>query len=732
MKDKTKNINIDFIKSMSTIITDGILILDLDGKIVYASNKAVMLLGYQNSNEIIGINIKSIFNDDNVCKRILQSHTEELTLSEQVYVKDKKDFLLKGKINSLLFKDESQNVELILVSFCLDEEQEKYLADFHHMQYLLDYVINYCNVGIAIHDKNMNYIYVSQKYIDQYRVKDDDIIGKNHYDVFPDLPEKWKEVHQRVIKGEVIAKDRDPFPRSDGSVDWTRWECRPWLDINGAIGGVIVYTEVITDQINIENSLNGKIEEINYKNQFIKAMFHTIGDGVITINAIGNIVNTNTAARELLGHKNEEICEHYFNDVVPLYNEKTKTPIDIITSIIKDHSTFESTNYELLQTNTNQYYVKVNSYPLFSSMGEFIGAAIVIKNLTLRKERDSKIEFYTNHDELTGLYNRRYINDYIMQIDKEQFYPLGVLLMDIAGFKIVNDAYGYDKGDEVVKLIADKINKLCNNNITLGRLGGDDFIVVFRNTSVEEIEAFRDNIKKEMESLKMEGINFDISFSFGYEIKHSKAMHINDLYLNAENFLYKNRLVNSSSVRNKAIKAIQKTLTDKYHNELIHSKRVSLFCKKMGVALKLSEDELNELEAAGMYHDIGKISIPDIILGKNGPLTKEEYEVMKTHTLAGYQILKAADEYSALSDCALSHHERWDGTGYPNGIKAKEIPLFARIIAIADAYEAMTADRVYRKKLSTSDAMAELIKHSGEQFDPSLVNVFVYNVLKQN
>ncbi|PKK96631.1 MAG: hypothetical protein CVV58_05385, partial [Tenericutes bacterium HGW-Tenericutes-3] len=186
------------------------------------------------------------------------------------------------------------------------------------------------------------------------------------------------------------------------------------------------------------------------------------------------------------------------------------------------------------------------------------------------------------------------------------------------------------------------------------------------------------------------------------------------------------------SVRNHAIKAILQTLTDKYDEERIHSKRVSQLCVELGKQLNLDEDDINELEMAGMYHDIGKISIPDAILDKPSKLTDEEYDIMKSHTEVGYSILKAADEYSGLAEHALYHHERWDGKGYPKGLSGEDIPLFSRIICVCDSYEAMTAERPYKNKMDIDQAVAEIKRCAGTQFDPILARLFVEEVLKKS
>ena len=177
------------------------------------------------------------------------------------------------------------------------------------------------------------------------------------------------------------------------------------------------------------------------------------------------------------------------------------------------------------------------------------------------------------------------------------------------------------------------------------------------------------------------------------------------------------------------IQSILNTLTEKYNEEKVHSDSVSKYCKAVGEDMQLRKDEITELELAGMVHDIGKISLPDAILKKPGKLTEKEWEIIRNHTVNGYQILRAADKYSNIAEFAMSHHERMDGKGYPNGLKGEEIPLFSRIISVADAYEAMTSDRPYRKAMKKQEAIEELKKHSGTQFDSGIVELFIDKVL---
>jgi HD-GYP domain-containing protein (c-di-GMP phosphodiesterase class II) len=196
--------------------------------------------------------------------------------------------------------------------------------------------------------------------------------------------------------------------------------------------------------------------------------------------------------------------------------------------------------------------------------------------------------------------------------------------------------------------------------------------------------------------------------------------------------MYSKKTLHNQSSRNQVITALFNSLKEKYNEERIHSDRVSQYCLAMGKKMNLTYSEVLELELAGRMHDIGKITIPDHILKKPGKLTEDEWQVMKSHTTNGYQILRSADKYSRLADYALTHHERWDGKGYPKGLKQEEIPFFSRIIGICDAYEAMTSDRPYRKAMSKEYAINELKNCSGSQFDPHLVKIFIDEVLVED
>jgi HD-GYP domain-containing protein (c-di-GMP phosphodiesterase class II) len=192
--------------------------------------------------------------------------------------------------------------------------------------------------------------------------------------------------------------------------------------------------------------------------------------------------------------------------------------------------------------------------------------------------------------------------------------------------------------------------------------------------------------------------------------------------------MYRDKIKTSKMMRDQTIQLIINTLNEKYESEQTDSGRVAALSEYIGIALNLPENDLKYLEIAGTLHDIGKIVVPYEIINKSGKITSEEYEIIKRHPEAGYQILRSVDELAPVADYVLSHHEKWDGTGYPRNLKGEEIPLIARIIAVADAYEAMTANGKYHKIKDKETAKQELIRNSGTQFDPDIVKVFL-NIL---
>jgi diguanylate cyclase (GGDEF)-like protein len=371
---------------------------------------------------------------------------------------------------------------------------------------------------------------------------------------------------------------------------------------------------------------------------------------------------------------------------------------------------------------SGEKYVEEQYSPIFDEEGKVVGVTVFSQDITDRKKYEQSILYLSYRDPLTNLHNRRYYTDELKRLDEPKYYPLSIITADINGLKIMNDAFGHDAGDQLLCTVSDQLIQVFKNESKVARIGGDEFVILLPNTSKEKALNLIEDAKQAIESAKINEMN--ISVSFGLSTKLSDE-DVEDILKLAEDDMYSKKLFEVSSHRNETIRTILNTLHEKNPREEKHSERVSKICLRMGTALKMKSEDIKLLEAISNLHDIGKIAIDDAILNKPGKLDDKEWEQIKKHPEIGYRILATTPEYAEIAQDILSHHERYDGRGYPRGLKGESIPLRARIISIADSYDAMISERPYRKPLTHQEAMEEIKSNLGTQFDPNLGALFI-------
>ena len=464
--------------------------------------------------------------------------------------------------------------------------------------------------------------------------------------------------------------------------------------------------------------------------QLFQATLLSIGDAVISCDIHSKIIFLNKAAEALTGWRQEEALGQPVENVFSIFHEKTHEKCaNIIDEVIRARKIIElGIHTILISKDGSEKSVEDSAAPIFKENGELSGAVLVFRDVTEKRDAIKEIEYLGYHDKLTGLYNRRFYEEEIQRLDTARNLPLTIIMGDANGLKLINDTFGHTIGDELLKKAAKSIKRGCRSDDIVARLGGDEFVAILAKADKAETEIIINRIKAYV--CKDEIKNIPISVSFGHGTKTDENQDIQEIFKNAEDDMYKQKLYESSSMRSRTVTLIMNTLYEKNVREMLHSKRVGEFCEALAIKMNFDSEDINRIRLAGLMHDIGKIGIEEGILNKQDKLTPMEFEEIKRHSEIGYRILISVYEFSEIAAFILEHHERWDGKGYPKGLKGNEISLQGRMICLADSFDAMTRERTYKEKLTVKEAIHEIRKYAGTQFDPDITEKFIEVVME--
>lgn len=383
--------------------------------------------------------------------------------------------------------------------------------------------------------------------------------------------------------------------------------------------------------------------------------------------------------------------------------------------------------YEIITADGEVKWVFEQGQAIFDEVGNVTALEGLLIDITERKTKEEEILYLNYHDHLTGVYNRRYLEQKKKDLSKEDQLPLSVIIGDINGVKLVNDAFGHAEGDVLILATAKTIASCCREQDVLARTGGDEFTILLPRTDRETAFNILRQIKAACEqyNLTTPGDSYSVSISLGFHTQETVEEDLDDVMKIAEDNMYKRKLLEHKSSHSVILSSIRATMHERSHETQEHAERLAFLSKKIGNQLGLPEEKLDELVLLATLHDIGKVGIDDSILNKKDRLTEEEWHEMKKHSEIGYRIAMSSPDLVPIAEYILCLHERWDGKGYPQGIKEKEIPLLSRVVSVVDAFDAMTEDRAYRKAMSQEEAIEELKRNAGTQFDPQMVEIFL-------
>ena len=583
----------------------------------------------------------------------------------------------------------------------------------------------------------------------------EDVLGKNIDEI--GLYPKGKVKEGKDLTRKTLNEDLTNFETARQKKDGTLVPVRistSFVKIKNKVTGIICLYQDITKRkqsekvqqvlYNISKAVNSPIS----LKQFYKAIHKELG----------TIIDTTNFYIALVDENKDELYFPYYID-----EKDDKMPF-VKFSIAKTLTTYVIKTGKSLLNNNEQYKEMINQgilTPMGSTTDESIWlgvplkiegrvmGAMAVQNYTNpnlysekdikllefvssqvataieRKSSEEKIKHLSFHDVLTGLYNRAYFEEELERYNFPRYYPLSVVTLDINGLKVINDTFGHSEGDRLLQHFSQILASISRQGDILARIGGDEFAILLPYTTSEDAHSFCERIKKTCKQDKIEPIHLRPNVSLGYATQEGEYKDINSLLKEVDRNMYQDKLFNSKSREKHFLEAFHIILAERDPHTSDHAQRLQELALSLGKRVGLTEYQLGNLKLLALLHDIGKIGIPDSILFKTYILTPSEWEKMREHSLIGYRMAKNIPDFAPIAQEILYHHEHWDGTGYPEGLKGEKIPLLSRIISIIDAYDVMQSRRPYKGLISKTKALKEVKRCAGTQFDPQLVEIFL-------
>ncbi|MCF8008882.1 MAG: PAS domain S-box protein [Halanaerobiales bacterium] len=688
--------------------------------------------------QIINFDWEYLYVNNAFCKQINLEKTD--IVGKKIYnvfpeIKDTEIFeLLKESMNERVIKEKNYKIDLFdgskkwfhIISRPVDEgifilstditESIKYKKELIKAKDRLENFFSISTDLLFISDLEGNIIKANKAWQSVLGFSKEEIIG-HHYKEFihPDDIKKTRKSIKKLEKNHKNVVNLNRYKTKEGSYRHFEWYSNS--------DGKYLYGagRDITDKIETQN-------KIKRENKWLNSLYNNSSDPIAILDDKHQVVDINQAFEKLFKFSIEEIKGRDLDQVMNM-SKKDSADKSLTNKLLKgEYVEIEDTRYD---RDGNPIECIIKGIPV-NIDGEFLGGYAIYNDITERKNREEQIKQLSFHDSLTGLYNRAYFEEEIKRLDVKRQLPIVLIMADLNGLKLINDTYGHNVGDIFLQKTAEVLKNTFRKEDIIARWGGDQIVILLNNTSKEKALKLYQRIKNIDQRVSIgDEKEIPISIAVGYSIKDSSKIEIQNLFKISEDMMYKDKLLESESTKSQIVEILLQTLQEKSHETKEHAERLEILAKKLGDRTKLDISEKNRLSLLARLHDIGKTVISEEILNKAGKLNKAEWEKIKTHPSIGYRICSEIEDFSHIAQEVLSHHEHWNGQGYPRKLKGNKIPLLSRIISIVDAYDVMTTGRIYKKAISKAEALKEIKRKSGSQFDPVFSEHFI-KMMKEN
>jgi len=588
---------------------------------------------------------------------------------------------------------------------------------------MISALMEYSTDSIYFKDLKSRFVLINKALVERFGMKDpDEAVGKTDFDFFTEEHAREAyDIEQKIIKTGIPIIDIEEKETWHEKGDrWVSTIKMPFYDKKGKILGTFGISRDITNRKMVENKLE---EEMSFMN----TLMGKVPDSIYFKDLKSRFVLINKALTERLGIKDpdEAVGKTDFDFFT---EEHAKQAYDDEQNIIKTGIPVIDIEEKETWHEKGDRWVSTIKMPFYDKKGKIIGTFGISRDITDRKKAEEKIKYLSFHDGLTGLYNRAYFDEELNRLDTERQLPITIVMGDLNGLKLINDTYGHSRGDMLLRNIADILKESFRKEDITSRWGGDEFISILPKTSAKDAR----NIIKRIKELCEEKSKTEIplSISLGASTKNSSSENIDDILKKAEKNMYKSKIVESVTAKKNFLQSLTVILKKGDHRTETRIKKMDNYAVLIGKRLNLSSKKLEELKLFMNFHNIGKLALADEIMAKKGRLTAEESKMVKEIPELGYRIAESSTKLKPIAKSILSHHEWYNGQGYPRGIKGEKIPILSRISLLITSYNAMTSDRPYRNKMTNSEAKKEIKKFSGIQFDPKVVDAF-FEILEE-